>query len=236
MSSLENRANIFFEIATIKKSIPKAWWDKLSQHPETALSTSTQNKYKNFLTMKYKDIYNKILLTNKASTKSAKYWGFKFGNYNIDWENTFCNIFSSKLIPRKISDFNWRVFYGVIPVENRLMLMRSSDGICKLCSNNLETMQHMFLDCEKLGDIWWRIEYLIRKHLKQVVCITYQTIILGVDPENTDPELTNMFIFISKWEIWKHRNMFLFENELIYYTSLYATITTGTFTSIAIYL
>ena len=196
---------MFFEIATLRKSIPQDWLDRLRCDPASASSNDmTESKhepFKSILTMKYKDVYHKLLITNRANTRSSKYWCSKFKNNNIDWKNTFHNIFSSKVIPRKISDFNWKVFYGVIPVENRLKVMRSSNGICKLCDNSLETMQHMFLDCEKLGNIWDCIALLIQNNLKKHFSIDYQTIILGSDLENNDRTIINMVVFMTKWEI-----------------------------------
>ena len=40
--------------------------------------------------------------------------------------------------------------YNVVFTEQRLFLMGYSNGICNLCSNNIETIRHLFFECSKI--------------------------------------------------------------------------------------
>ena len=167
--------------------------------------------------MASKDIYSK-LIKDKCShnNKSKNYWKIKLQLENITWDSVFCKAFGNKLVPRKISDFNWRVFYGIVPVENRLKAMRKSDGICKLCNEELENMEHMLFTCIKLENLWEKTSALVNKIFGTVLTITYRDVILGLEPSsNIEPsDVINMSIFCCKWIIWLRRNTFVFENIL----------------------
>ena len=106
-------------------------------------------------------------------------------------------------------------FYGVLPVEKRLKSTRKSDGMCKICNCQAETLKHLFLECNKLGSIWKMVQQLLRAVLRMDILIDYKTIILGKDGEEKNSNVINMVVFICKWEIWKRRNILVFEMQLI---------------------
>ena len=92
-------------------------------------------------------------------------------------------------------------FNGVLPVENRLKSMRKSDGMCKICNCQAETLKHLFPECNKLGSIWNMVQQLPRAVLRMDILIDYKTIILGKDGEEKNSDVINMVVFICKWEI-----------------------------------
>ena len=143
-----------------------------------------------------------------------QYWEEKFNLMEYDWENCFSNVLFSKLLPRKIHDFNFKIIYGVLPTEKRLNKMKLSDGICKICDNEIENSEHLFFNCKKLENIWILLENMINKSNEDKIKFDYKTIILGtgIDYEITK-DIINMLIFMLKWNIWKRRNLYVFEYE-----------------------
>ena len=106
------------------------------------------------------------------------------------------------------------MFYGALPVENRLKTMRQSDGICKLCGLDAENIEHMILKCNKLDGIWLKIGQFIKRVFGQHLSISFQDIALGICQETIcEREVLHMLVFICKWQIWIRRNLFIFENE-----------------------
>ena len=59
------------------------------------------------------------------------------------------------------------------------------------------------------------VQQLIRAVLRMDILIDYKTIILGKDGEEKNSDVINMVVFICKWEIWKRRNILVFEMQLI---------------------
>ena len=79
--------------------------------------------------------------------------------------------------------------------------MRKSDGMCKLCNCQAETLKHLFLECSQLGNIWNMVQGLLCKALDMDISVDYKTIILGKDIKEKNCDVINMSVFICKWEI-----------------------------------
>lgn len=102
----------------MKKAIPSEWNDILR-----GLHTENNSEYIPVMTLNNivtsKEIYSKLV--EKGTTNRGKlYWEEKFRLTEYDWENYFTNNLYSRLTPRKIHDFNFKFFYGVLPTESRL--------------------------------------------------------------------------------------------------------------------
>ena len=164
-----------------------------------------------------------MIMHNKTNMRSKQYWCVKLNLEDVRWEQRFSNLFNDKLIPRKIADFNWKVFYGVIPVENRLKQWRKSDGLCKLCNQGLENIEHLFVSCPKLGTFWKHVSSCIEFFLHKPIDISFENIILGWSLDNAESHMINMIVFICKWELWKRRNECVFENNHISWEILWKT-------------
>ena len=102
---------------------------------------------------------------------------------------------------RKISDFNWKLSYGVFPIENRLKHMSKSDGVCKLCNQGV-------------GKFWENVAECIEKSISNQIRISLETIVIGLTSDDTDYHVISMIVCICKWELWKRRNEYVFENNL----------------------
>ena len=70
-----------------------------------------------------------------------------------------CN-FVNDLVPRKCKDFNWKIFYGQVNTETRLEKMNMSNGMCVVCENGKENLEHLLIDCRHVYGIWDAVERL----------------------------------------------------------------------------
>ena len=59
------------------------------------------------------------------------------------------------------------------------------------------------------------VQGLLCEALDMDISVDYKTIILGKDIKEKNYDVINMSVFICKWEIWKRRNCFVFEMQLI---------------------
>jgi len=81
----------------------------------------------------FKEIYTILIQGKLYERKSENYWAKKFNDTDFDFLMLYKKSFVCKITPRNILDFNWRIFNGQVITENKLMLMKLSDGICKCC-------------------------------------------------------------------------------------------------------
>ena len=218
---LRNLSNIMFEIRIIRKAIPTEWQTILRLGADNIDEISNTDDFNQDQCVietdntSAKKIYDKLIKFHAVANRSIPYWEHKFRLTNMDWENIFLHNFNNKLLPRKIHDFNWKVFYGCLPIESRIHTMRLSNCICELYLHGLENLEHLFFQCSKLENIWNTLTILVNSIFGTNISLDYQTIIVGdhLEPSSLN-DITNMLISMLKWEIWLRRNEFIFENTL----------------------
>ena len=112
---------------------------------------------------------------------------------------------------RKSLDFHWKTLHRAIYSEERLMLMKKSNGQCKVCNIKKENLCHLLFDCVKIKSIWTNIQLLLNNVTNTNFEITARYVITGYSTDRiTNNEhvrnLYNFVIMLTKWFIWKHRN------------------------------
>jgi exonuclease III len=227
-TKLVHKAGYIFEMFTIKSCMPKEWMENAvsNQSNDETFNENVEEKILNKIfrlpngkkkalcELSSKDLYNILLLNNQVTITSKKYWLQKFPDYNIDWNQWFSYNFVNILIPRKCKDFNWRIFHGLVNTEARLKKMKYSNGICTLCKADIENLDHLLYDCDELHDIWFQIEQLIQSVIPDfAICNFYS--LAGYMVDNCNSNIINSILTISRWCLWKRRNLFKYESELI---------------------
>ena len=140
-NTLRNVSNLYFEFSKLIKAIAEEWKNVLDNRQGTEDLSLNETP----VISKSRNLTFKVIRTNLAQSKSVNnkgmlYWKEKFTDVNTDWGALWTRIFLDRLMARKNCDFNWGVFDGILPVENRLKSMKKSDGICKLCNCQAETL------------------------------------------------------------------------------------------------
>ena len=161
-----------------------------------------------------KDIYNILLFNKKTDIASKQYWVKKFPGLEISWDMWYKNNFINKLLPRRCKDFNWRVFYGQVNTERRLLKMKMSDGICKICGSTFENLEHILIACQDLQVIWSTIEGIINKSFKCTLMLTRLNKMGVFMEESSTTDLVNVVLSICRWEIWKRRCTYKYDSVL----------------------
>ena len=134
---------------------------------------------------------------------------YKFDNPDIDFNMWFhCN-FTGFIIPRKCTDFNWKLFHGHVFTEVRLQKMKFSDGICKMCNSQVENIVHLLISCTGLKDIWKMVENIL------CIKVTNFEIIAGCLYDNVEGDVQNMIISITRFVIWKRRNIMKYDKKML---------------------
>ena len=220
------KAGYMFEIQTIRQSLPAEWLrlgdsaDRDNAADSSILNTMFQipgGGQKPLCSLSAKEIYKILLNSTDMSVRSKEYWSDKFRDLTaiIDWEIWFHVNFINVCMPRKCRDFNWKLFHGCINTEMRLKQMTFSNGICKMCGIHDENVEHLLYTCSKLSGIWEDIEQFINNVFDSRVTLNRLSVLAGILINDEMSAIVNVVISITRFEIWKRRNVFRYENIFI---------------------
>lgn len=175
-----------------------------------------------------------IPITNIDQEDIISWQGTKDGNYSvksgyqaiIDWQNSSQNQPSSshhednprwkkfwKLdVPPKQLHLIWRILNNAIPVKDKLLKrgIRCAP-LCAYCNDKLETIYHIFIECEWVRKVWFaspltiNLENSKTKHIQD--WMDYMA------SEARDAEL--QIISTTLYSIWRARNEREFEGKFI---------------------
>ena len=208
---LRNKAGFIFEFSRLSRAISSYNGlfdisDMGMEHPtfrEMMYKVPLTGELKNVLELSSKDIY--LILLNPCATerKSESYWSSKFEGLSLNFSNWYANLFGARIIPHKTAVFNWRIFHGQVHTERSLRKMKLSNGICSLCGQCEEDIFHLFINCEKLVDIWKFVKII----LKEFDIFDLQPVhqIVGFIDIVDRMNLPNMILSEARWQIWKYR-------------------------------
>ncbi|KAL3698681.1 hypothetical protein R1sor_012757 [Riccia sorocarpa] len=106
----------------------------------------------------------------------------------------------------------WRILNRGFPTLSRAKHWGVSDGVCQLCTEEVETVNHLFWDCRKLRD---HVEWIA---LSIGTDDRHQTLLQIVDSallshKSNPAMLVLLYMFLNA--VWKNRNSFVFEQTLV---------------------
>ena len=216
-AKLKNKAGFIFEYSKLERSITQPMIDasKFQCAPsikDMFYKIPGVNGLKNILELSSKDVYTILLLNDNYENKSEEYWKKKW-NFDIDFDIWYEKLFTCSLIPRKVLDFNWRVFHGQIVTEKRLQIMKLSKGLCICCNNGIEDVTHLFVECSAFKSVWNYVVYVLKQFC--VTSLLEFNMIVGFLENDKRYDIVNMIISIARWVIWKRRCALKFEKNFV---------------------
>jgi len=146
--------------------------------------------------------------------KAHLYWQEKFG-IEIDWI-LMSNAFNNKVTERKIVEFRWKCLFGAVNTETRLKKWGKSNGVCKLCTEEQETLDHLLFKCSRTKSVWDKMQGLIQgliMHTWEINCVHISLGVMDNEINEKEKEIVNMIIFSTKWMLWKNRNENRYEGK-----------------------
>ena len=231
-NQLDKKTNWISEYNKVKKAIPNEWknvllgqTDQIKKPEELLYNTksvilndstiSVNDKILSIEDLKFKEIYFNSLYPVKKPTCIPS-WEARF-NKEIDLEQTIKRSKYS-IQGNKQEDFHWKVFHRAVYSEMRLNRMGRSNGVCKICSAHEEDICHLVYFCEKINAVWEKVEQKLENILDTIITLDIETVILGSNSQDVDfPQtyhyIVNLFIFETKWQLWKNRNCVKYGNK-----------------------
>ena len=171
--------------------------------------------------LKRKKIYELLKVDEPCHCEIV--WEKKFG-IRLN-ELTWSQIFSSSK-ETKLQEFQWKVVHNIFPTNillNRMGLKQSEK--CDFCGET-EFIEHLFYDCQRLGQLWQKVENMIRINSNIDISLNKYNVILGIEQDEISKTLNkkeiaevNELLMIAKFCISKSKVMetnleITFENEL----------------------
>ncbi|PNX96793.1 ribonuclease H, partial [Trifolium pratense] len=113
-------------------------------------------------------------------------------------------------VPPKYSHLLWRILNNAIPVKGNLFKKGvKCDPLCPRCLNHVESIQHVFLECEWAKKVWFASPLTLNLNLNQLTdfydWFTFVT-------NNTDKDCMEKILAII-YEIWNVRNLLVFQEK-----------------------
>ena len=221
LQKLNIQRNWMAEYYRLKQAIPKKWVqllqnEKIEEQKEPLYRYGKDLKLSENIILvnnseidpqkfKSKEIYYHCLYPVKIP-KFIETWETKL-NLEINWKEIF-NILSTSIQENKQKQLHWKIIHRAIYTESKLASMGKSNGICKLCNDEVEDLQHLFYNCKQINNIWRSLENLISNKYGFDVLFGVCNILFGInEPILKDyNHLINLAILECKWQIWKNRN------------------------------
>ncbi len=73
----------------------------------------------------------------------------------IRWNEVYLEMYRKRnCVDRKICGIGWKYMQDAVNTEVRIIKYGYSNGICKFCEIEDETLEHLVYDCETLDGIW----------------------------------------------------------------------------------
>ena len=199
-------ARYMFEYATLVKCIPDCFVtlcnpDASPKFNNLKYNVPDKDTPVDIFNLTTKDIYLILIWGKVHERKSEVYWQNKFRDVPIDFTLLYKCLFTSKIIPRKALDFNFRIMNGQVLMERYLVKMKLSDGKCKCCDAIDADVLHLFLFCPYFESIWSFVKLILSK-------IGYAQIspfnqVFGFLDTNRKHDTANMIVSLARWISWK---------------------------------
>ncbi|CAN1795633.1 Putative ribonuclease H protein At1g65750, partial [Linum perenne] len=131
-----------------------------------------------------------------------------------------CDFFPAKVVwqpaaPTKVSCFCWKVFFSKIAtVDNLQRKGFAFVNKCVLCNANLESVDHIFLDCDFASKVWTLLSS--RLSIFGLFHSSIASFIVGWKELNCVQSFSSVMkvlLHAVLWYIWKERNSRIFKDS-----------------------
>ena len=89
-----------------------------------------------------------------------------------------------KYYHRKAFNLHWNIIHRAIYSEKRLQTMNKSNGICKVCATQEETLTHLFNECQVVQHVWENITGIISNILQKNITLNINDILFCISKSN----------------------------------------------------
>merc|ERR1711862_893224 len=113
--------------------------------------------------------------------------------YSIPFNATICT---------KLRAFQFKINHNILYTNEKLHRIKISESpLCTFCNNETETLEHLFVDCDVVANVWQEVlENLLQPF--GVTNLTKSEVILGFITTNQQNSVINHIILETKYFIY----------------------------------
>ena len=140
-----------------------------------------------------------------------------------DWHKIF-NICFKTVKDNFLVWTQYHILYRILGTKDYLATVKiTTDRTCGICGNHVETIKHLFVDCEKVKTFWGEIQTFIKVNAEADFRVNEKDIIFG-SIENSSNIALNTIYFAAKTYIFqnsKHNSQLFLHNFINYLKKIY---------------
>ena len=206
----------FLLYTSIVSCIPNEWKVKLKNESmncqtydpliKKLLKTKHANKYLYDIQLQNEDI---------PIAKSEEKWIKDINCNNLEWKQIYMIPIKST-IDTKLRDFQYKFIKRIIPTNTFLFKCNiSSSNLCDFCSSDIETVKHLFWECQFSQQFWLQLKTFLN-NLSIDVTFDYKNICFGISSSPMSNTLINFIILSAKYFIFKSKYMKNIPNIILF--------------------
>ena len=143
-----------------------------------------------------KDFYRTLTDTDSQNRPIYSFWeeSFRTTISYSDWNKIFKTCFKT-VKDNFLIWSQYRILYRILGTKDYLFTMKiTTDRTCAFCGSGVETVKHLFVDCEKVKKFWGEIQTFIKLNLAVDFPINGINIIFGLFAENSHSALNTIYM------------------------------------------
>ncbi|XP_075508178.1 uncharacterized protein LOC142545090 [Primulina tabacum] len=153
-------------------------------------------------------------LTSSGNFSISSAYELIMGIQNHTTDNLWGMIWKLE-VPYRIRAFLWLVRHEKIMSNvERVKRGFTTSGMCVMCQNDMEDVDHIFRKCEKAREIWRC--FMSTNAFQNILKLSFDEWFranLGQERQNMDTRNWNVLFAITLWWLWKWRNDLVFNNK-----------------------
>ena len=144
-------------------------------------------------------MYRLLINNNKRKIKSISKWEESEVQFSeLEWENIFELPFKISQ-ESKLQQLLFRISHRLFLCNYYLHRLKLVDSpLCVFCKRDLETIDHLFVECPCVKELWCRIEDWLLEKLDKYVGFNKQAILFGKFANRNIHKVENLIILIVK--------------------------------------
>jgi hypothetical protein len=131
-------------------------------------------------------------------------------------------------VPSKISIFGWRLLLEKLPTREALfdkgIIINNNEKCCVFCSNNDESIFHVFIQCNFTTTVWHKILNWMGLNFFNSISVQQHFISFEELIKSKANKVTKRYRHIiwlaTTWCIWRWRNNIIFRHDRVNFSSL----------------
>ncbi len=144
------------ELASVIKCLPKQWKEEVYTQ-NNFLSFNCQRKRDIEKKMKSKTVYKNIIQKIIVAPSSESFFKNNFDIENKDFSQIYSIPFNATIYT-KLRAFQFKINHNILYTNEKLHRIKISESpLCTFCNNETETLEHLFVDCDVVANVWQEV-------------------------------------------------------------------------------